>query len=114
MIQWLMAFDKSLFKIMVVYLYFEGAKNIHVLEVLIWIFGGCWMFLTRVWHLDLDLIWSLVFDTTMIQIPALYLDFEGAKNIHVLEVLIWGFRGRWMFLTGIWDLDLDLDIVIGL
>ena len=29
-------------------------------------------------------IWSLVFDTTMIQILVLYLDFEGAKNIHVL------------------------------
>ena len=29
-------------------------------------------------------IWSLVFDIPMIQILALYLDFEGAKNIHVL------------------------------
>ena len=29
-------------------------------------------------------IWSLVFDTPMIRILALYLDFEGAKNIHVL------------------------------
>ena len=29
-------------------------------------------------------IWSLVFDTPMFQILALYLDFEGAKNIHVL------------------------------
>ena len=27
----------------------------------------------------------------MIQILALYLDFDGAKNIHVLQVLIWGF-----------------------
>ena len=34
----------------------------------------------------LILIWirSLVFDTPTIQILALYLDFEGAKNIHVL------------------------------
>ena len=38
-------------------------------------------------------IWSLVFYTTMIQILALYLDFEGAKNIHVLNVLFWGFGG---------------------
>ena len=30
------------------------------------------------------LIWSLVFETTMIQILDLYLEFEGAKNIHVL------------------------------
>ena len=29
-------------------------------------------------------IWSLDFDTLMIWILALYLDFEGAKNIHVL------------------------------
>ena len=45
-------------------------------------------------------IWSLLFDTSVIQILALYLDFEGAKNTHVLEVLNWGFGGYWMFLTG--------------
>ena len=28
-------------------------------------------------------IWSLVFDIPMIRSLALYLDFEGAKNIHV-------------------------------
>ena len=50
----------------------------------------------------------------MIQILALYLDFEGAKNIHVLKVLIWGFGGRWRILTGVWHLDLDLDMVTGL
>merc|ERR1712112_451435 len=55
-------------------------------------------------------IWSLVFDTPMIRILALYLDFEGAKNIHVLYVLIWGFRGHWRFLTGVWHLDLELDM----
>ena len=59
-------------------------------------------------------IWSLALDTTMILILALCLDFEGAKNIHVLQVLIWGFGGRWRFLTGVLYLDLDLDIVIGL
>ena len=34
----------------------------------------------------LILIWicSLVFDTTMFQIVALYLDFEGAPDIHIL------------------------------
>ena len=34
-----------------------------VLEVLIWGFGGCWRFLTWVWHLDLDLDfgqWSFI------------------------------------------------------
>ena len=33
--------------ILAVYLYFEGANNIHVLYVLIWGFGGCWIFLTH-------------------------------------------------------------------
>ena len=50
----------------------------------------------------------------IIIILALYLDFEGAKNIHVLEVLIWGFGGRWRLLIEIWHLDLDLDMVNGL
>ena len=59
-------------------------------------------------------IWSLIFDTTIIQILALYLDFEGAKNIHVLLVLIWGFGGCWRFLTGVRNSDLYLDMVTGL
>ena len=46
-------------------------------------------------------IWSLVFASTMIQMLDLYHDFEGANNIHVLEVLIWGFEGCWRFLTGV-------------
>ena len=44
----------------------------------------------------------------------LYLDFEGAKNIHVLWVLIWGFGGCWRFLIGVWHPDIDLDLVTGL
>ena len=71
-------------RILALYLDLEGAKNINVLLVLIGGFGGRWSFLTGVWHLDLDLDMSLVFDTAMIRILALYLDFEGAKNIHVL------------------------------
>ena len=59
-------------------------------------------------------IWSLVFDIPMISILGLYLDFEGAKNINVPLVLIWGFGGRWRFLTGVWHLDLDLEMVTGL
>merc|ERR1711954_347954 len=59
-------------------------------------------------------IWSPVFYIPMNHILALYLDFEGAKNIYVLKVLIWGFGGHWRFLTGIWHLDIDLDMVIGL
>ena len=72
-------------------------------------------------------IWSIVFDSPMIQIfalyldldmvtgflythipnLALYLDFEGAKNIHVLEVLCLGYGGCWRFLTGVYYLDHD-------
>ena len=43
--------------------------------------GGFWLgfgILILIW------IWSLVFDTQIFKILALYLDFEGAKNIHVL------------------------------
>ena len=43
-----------------------------------------------------------------------YLDFEGAMKTHVLKVLIWGFGECWRFPTGVWHLDLDLDMVIGL
>ena len=50
----------------------------------------------------------------MIQILALCLDFEGAKNINVPYVLIWGFAGGWGFLTGVWPVDPDLDTVTGL
>ena len=38
-------------------------------------------------------IWSLVFYTPMFQIFALYPDFEGSKNMNVLQVVIWGFGG---------------------
>ena len=51
----------------------------------------------------------MVFGTVMFLILALYLNFEGAKTIHVLHVLIWGVGGCCWFLTGVWHLDLDLD-----
>ena len=70
--------------------------------------GGSWL---GFGILILISIWSLVFDTLMIWILALFLYFEGAKNIHVLLVLIWGFGGCWRCLTGVWHLDLDWDIV---
>ena len=73
--------------------------------------GGSWLgfgILILIWILP------LVFDTTMIQILALYLDFEGAKSIHVLYVFICGFGGHLRFLTRVWHLDLDLDMVSGL
>ena len=59
-------------------------------------------------------IWSLVFDIPITRILALYLDFEGAKNIHVLKALIWGFVGCWRFLSGVLHPDIDLAMVTGL
>ena len=41
-------------------------------------------------------------------------DFEGAKNFYDLQVLIWDFGGHWRFLTGVWHLDLDLDMLTAL
>ena len=63
------------------------------------------------WHLYLD---SDIVICSMVQIWALYLNFEGTKTINVLEVLIWGFGGCRMFLTGVWYLSLCLDMVTGL
>ena len=65
--------------------------------------GGSWLgfgILILIW------IWSLVFDIPMILIFALYIDFQGAKNIHVLKALILGFGQCWRFLSGVWHLDL--------
>ena len=59
-------------------------------------------------------IWSLVFDTPIFQNSAPYLDFEGAKNIHVLQVMIWIFGGCWWVLTGGLHPDIDLNMFIGL
>ena len=39
--------------------------------------------------IDLDMVTGLWY--TQIRILTLYLDFEGAKNIHVLQVMIWSF-----------------------
>ena len=66
--------------------------------------GGSWLgfgILILIW------IWSLVFGTPIFWFSALYLDFEGAKNIHVLQVLIWGVAGQLRGLTGILHLNLD-------
>ena len=62
----------------------EGAKNIHVLQVPILNYEGCCIFLTGVWHLNLHLDMVTGFYTTGFLSMALYLDFEGTKNIHVL------------------------------
>ena len=81
---WSLDFGTPMHWILNLYIDFEDAENIHVLLVLILGFedtGGSWL---RFGILILIWIWSLVFSTPMFWILALYLDFEGAKNIHVL------------------------------
>ena len=70
-------------RILALYLDLEGAKNIHVLQVLFWGFDGGWRFLTGGLYLDLDLRWTLVFNTPIFPFLALYHHFEGAKSIHI-------------------------------
>ena len=73
--------------------------------------GGFWLeFCTLI----LIQMWSLVVGTRIFGILALCLDFEGAKNIHVLSVIIWSFGGHWRFLSGVWHHNLDLDMFMGI
>ena len=72
--------------------------------------GGSWV---GFGILILIQIWSLAFVLPCSKFW-LYLYFEDAKNIHILKVLIWGLRGCWRIMTGVWHLDLDLDTVTGL
>ena len=72
------------------------------LEVPVWGLASWSWFIYGHWSLPLP--WSEFW---------LYLDFEGAKNMHVLYVLIWVFGECWMWLTEIWHLYFDLDIVSG-
>ena len=81
---WSLAFDIPMLGILALYLvlkvqrtYMSFKSSFGALEEA----GGSWLgfgILILIW------IWSLVFDTLIFQILALYLDFEGAKNIHVL------------------------------
>ena len=51
--------------------------------------GGSWLefgILILIWIL------SLISYTTLFQIMAFKIDFELEKNIHILQVLIWGFN----------------------
>ena len=45
----------------------------------------------------------------MFRNSAFYIEYKGAKNAHVLEVLDWGFGGLWRFLTGVLVPDHDGD-----
>ena len=56
----------------------------------------------------------MVINTLIFRILTLCLDFEGAKNIHVLQVLVWGFGGYWRFLSGVLYPEIDFDMVNGL
>ena len=66
------------------YLDLEGAKIIHVLSVLIIIYGGCWRFLTGVWHLDhvldglRDLAW--IFPNVLITLGSVKAQIQSVWN----------------------------------
>ena len=111
---WSLVFTTPIIHILALYLDFKAQGTSISLKSLFGALedtGGSWLefgILIFIW------IWSLVFSTPIFWILALYLDFEGAKNIHVQLVLIWGFGGCWRFLTGVWHFDLDLDMVTGL
>ena len=46
----------------------------------------------------------------MFRNSAFYIEYKGAKNPHVLEVLDWGFGGLWRFLTEVSGHDHDGDV----
>ena len=105
---WSLVFDTSLFQNLALYLNFNSAKNIHILWVLVLSFGGCWRFLTGVWHLDLD--------SNMV--TGLWYNHDPNFCSHIICCLGWvqvqGCGECWIFLTGVWNLDLDSNMVTGL
>ena len=106
---WSLVFDTPICLILALYLGFEGSKRSMSCKSSFESLEGTWGSWLGICILILIWIWSLVFHTPMIRIWAFNLDFEGAKNSHVLEVLIWGFDGDLRFLTG--DLHLDPDLI---
>ena len=84
-------------------MFFNGVwnlhQNFHMVTALVLGFG----IFILIW------IWSPVIDKPMSEMLDLYRNFEGAKNIQDLEVLIWVFLGCYRFLTGAQHLDHDLD-----
>ena len=81
---WSLTFHEAIFQILALYLgerwwkEHQSPSNPHM---------GLWrtqVFLTEVWHLDLDLDTVTCHKKPIFQILALYLDFAGAKNIHLL------------------------------
>ena len=71
-------------QILAIYLDFEDAKNIQVFKSSFGALedaGGSWL---EFGIFILTWILSMIFDIPMIKILGCYLDFEDAKNIHVL------------------------------
>ena len=68
-----------------------------------------WRFLTEVLVPDHDGDRSTMSQTTYDPKSVSYIEFKGAKNPHVLDVLGWSWGGLWRFLTGILDPDHDGD-----
>ena len=81
---WSLVFDILMIQILALYCHFKGATNIHILQILIWDFDRHWRFPTEVWHLDLNLDMVTYLWYSLLQILAVYIWFEGTKNIYVL------------------------------
>ena len=73
-----------------------------------WSFVGLWRFLTGVSVPDDDgERWTM--SQTVLQSSAFYIELKGAKNPHVLEILVWICGGLWKFLTSVVVPDHDCD-----
>ena len=64
--------------------------------------------------------WSGTFENTLsswLEVWYLHFDLDMVVGLWYTNiqnwVLIWGFGGRWRFLTGVWYLDLDLEMISG-
>ena len=112
---WSLVFGTAMIWMLALYLDFECEKTSMFFESWLWTLedaGGSWIGFVI---LILICILSLVFGTAMIWMLALYLDFEGAKTIHVLkspdfglwkrlEALDWGLASESWFGYGHWGL----------
>ena len=74
----------------------------------------CWRFLTGVWDLyhDLDMVTSLWF-THVLNFGSLSWLWKCKEHLCPFSH-DWGFGGWWRFLIGVWHVENDLDMVIGL
>ena len=81
-------FDTLMFPILAVYLESESTRNFNVLHIMIEALKEAKNYWVGYGILILIWIMSMVFDTIIFQIFALYVEFKGANNVHVPKGLI--------------------------